>query len=149
MATVDEQDVVRESSFVIHPPPQEATGFAHGAPQGTRITIHASRITTMKGSVRRRSFTRAGRLVPAGAKHLRGRSVVLRAGQAIEWHSTGPREEILIAVSGTMHLERCDGHNRLKTTRLMAGQCAFLPMKTRHRVVNRSTRMAHYLYLTA
>lgn len=91
----------------------------------------------------------AGRVVPAGAARLRGRAVVLETGQAIAWHSTGSREEILIAVQGAIRIEYRDGSSRPHATTLTQGQCAFLPRAMRHRVVNRSGRVARYLYLTA
>jgi quercetin dioxygenase-like cupin family protein len=97
----------------------------------------------------RRSFSRAGKLVPAGAKRFRGRSVKLSPGQAIAWHSTGVREEMLIALAGRLQLERDDGAGSLKMTTLVAGQCAWIPSGTQHRVVNRARRKAQYLYLTA
>ncbi|MBI3319373.1 MAG: cupin domain-containing protein [Candidatus Omnitrophica bacterium] len=97
----------------------------------------------------RRSYRRAGRLVPPSATRLRGRSMILAPAQAVDWHSTDAREELLIALRGTVCVERKDGRKRITTISLLAGQCAFLPCATRHRVVNRSLRIAHYLYVTA
>lgn len=103
----------------------------------------------MKTRVVRRSYRRAGKVVPLQAKHFKGRSVKLAPGQAMDWHSTRNREEVLIALAGTIHLETENGSRAVKATRLFAGQCAFLPTRTRHQVTNRSRRVAHYLYLTA
>ena len=97
----------------------------------------------------RRSYRRAGRLVPSSAQRLRGRSIHLAPGHAVDWHSTGRREEILIAVGGRLWLEREEPSGRVRTATLAEGQCAFLPSGVRHRVVNRSRQPSQYLYLTA
>ena len=73
----------------------------------------------------------------------------LAPAQAVDWHSTDAREELLIALQGTVCVEREDGRRRITATSLPAGQCAFLPCATIHRVVNRSRKAAHYLYVTA
>lgn len=75
--------------------------------------------------------------------------MILAPTQAVEWHSTDVREELLIAVQGTLCVERENGRRRVISTNLRAGQCAFLPCSTVHRVVNRSRKVAHYLYVTA
>ncbi len=103
----------------------------------------------MRTRVVRRSYRRAGTVVPWQAKHFKGRSVKLAPGDSMDWHSTGNREEVLIALAGTLHLETEDGSRVVKTTRLRAGECAFLPTRTRHQVTNRSRGVVHYLYLTA
>ena len=107
----------------------------------------------------RRSYRRAGRLVPPASRRLRSRSMILKPGQSVEWHSTGSREELLIGISGTVTLEyracpprqtqrRRDGPRRIRRATLPAGGCLFLPHRIEHRVVNRASRMAHYIYLT-
>ena len=103
----------------------------------------------MKGRVRRRSYSRVGRLVPAGAAHFRGRSMRLLPGQGVEWHSTGRREEVLLAMTGTLWLEYEQPAHRVRNLKLSAGECVFLPQAVRHRVINRSLRTTRYLYLTA
>ena len=96
----------------------------------------------------RRSYRRAGRLIPASAGRLRSRSVILKSGGLVDWHSTGAREELLIGISGTATLEYRAGRRGLRRAALAAGSCLFLPRRVEHRVVNRSRRMAHYLYIT-
>lgn len=103
----------------------------------------------MRGRVRRRSYARAGRLVPSWAKRLRGRSVRLSSGEGVAWHSTDDREEILIALAGSLQLEVAQDRDRVKRVTLSAGHSAFLSHAVRHRVLNRSRHRAHYLYLTA
>ena len=75
--------------------------------------------------------------------------MILAPDQAVDWHSTGVREELLIALQGTVCVERQDGRRRIIATSLLAGQCAWLSCATIHRVVNRSRKTAHYLYVTA
>ena len=99
-------------------------------------------------TVTRRSYRRAGRLVPPSSRRLRSRSMILQPGQSVEWHSTGSREELLIGISGTATLEYRDGPRRVRRASLPAGGCLFLPCHVEHRVVNRASRMAHYIYLT-
>ena len=87
--------------------------------------------------------------MPPTARGLRARSVVLGRGQMMEWHSTRTREELLIALSGAVNVEVASPASRRRRTRLIAGQCAFLPRETMHRVVNDSKTKAHYMYVTA
>lgn len=103
----------------------------------------------MSARIVRRSFARPGRIVPPSAKHLRGRSIHLVPGRSIAWHTTGRREEIVIAVGGRLWLEREDRTGRLRPIVLAEGQCVFLPSGVRHRVVNRSRQTSRYLYVTA
>ena len=86
--------------------------------------------------------------MPSSAQRLRGRSIRLAPGDAVDWHSTDRREEILIAVGGRLWLEREDPSGRVRIATLAEGQCAFIPSGVRHRVVNRSRRSSRYLYLT-
>lgn len=67
----------------------------------------------------------------------------------MDWHSTGTREELLIALSGQLHVETQNSSSQLQRRSLRAGYCLFLPRRTLHRVVNRSARLARYLYVTA
>ncbi len=67
----------------------------------------------------------------------------------MDWHSTRSREELLIALAGRVSLEVHVASRVTRQIPLRAGQCAFLPAKTLHRVVNRSQTDAHYLYVTA
>ena len=99
--------------------------------------------------IRVTSFRKEGRVVPKRACGLRAGSVVLRPGGMMDWHSNGAREELLIALTGRVHLEAQTALRRVRRVALSAGQCALLPNETRHRVVNRSTVEARYLYVTA
>ena len=104
-----------------------------------------------------RSYERAGRLVPPDARLLRSRSVVLRVGERVDWHTTGDREELLIGVHGRVDVEvrspavmaiRDADSVPCRRIALDAGRCLFLPCETWHRVVNRSGCRVHYLYVT-
>ncbi len=103
----------------------------------------------MKRGIRRSSYTRPGRLVPANARGLRARSIVLDHGEQMAWHTTGMREELLITLAGRMRLEMPSRFHRVRSLLLRPGQCVFLPASTMHRVVNHSRAQAHYLYVTA
>ena len=67
----------------------------------------------------------------------------------MEWHTTGVREELLVILAGRVVLELQPSSSRRRVVSLGEGQCAFLPQATMHRVVNRSTHPARYLYVTA
>ena len=95
----------------------------------------------------RRSSRRPGKLLPSQAKRLRGRSLALKPGRAMAWHSTGSREELLMILTGRLQLELRARTGR-RALALVAGQCAFIPQDVVHRMVNRSRRPARYLYLT-
>lgn len=93
--------------------------------------------------------TRPGKLVPPAARRLKSRAIRLRTGQAVDWHTTGVREELIIVLAGAVRLEVRASVRRLRTTSVSAGWCAFVPHRVWHRVVNRSARPAHYVYVTA
>jgi mannose-6-phosphate isomerase-like protein (cupin superfamily) len=101
---------------------------------------------------------------------LRAGSVILRPREAMDWHSTGSREELVILLAGRVQIEadasgrpapgggarlarrsprRSGGGPCRRRWPLRAGQCAFIPRETSHRVVNRSQAIARYLYVTA
>ena len=64
------------------------------------------------------------------------------------WHSTRNREELLIALAGSVRIETRRGRASRRVG-LRAGQCAFVPRATEHRLVNASRRVtARYLYVT-
>ena len=86
--------------------------------------------------------------MPPTARGLRARSIVLGPGQVMDWHSTHHREELLIALRGHVSVEVQVALDRRCRVRLAAGQCAFLPHETVHRVVNDSGARAHYMYVT-
>jgi mannose-6-phosphate isomerase-like protein (cupin superfamily) len=65
------------------------------------------------------------------------------------WHSTHAREELIIALAGSLTLELQRSPRRLRRVALRGGACVWLPSRTRHRVLNRSRAMAAYLYVTA
>ncbi len=67
----------------------------------------------------------------------------------MEWHSTRAREELLLALRGAVRVEVRGPSGAVRRRLLKAGQCAWLPARTLHRVINRGTRRAHYLYVTA
>ena len=94
--------------------------------------------------LQRYSLRRPGRLTPPPARILRARSVQLSPAGSMDWHSTRNREELLIALHGVMRLEVLPRGGLT----LRAGESTFLPPRTRHRVVNRSRRIARYVYVT-
>ena len=102
----------------------------------------------MSSRIRRRSCLAAGRVVPPTANGLRSAVVILPPGGVMDWHSTNAREELLVALAGRMHVE-VSSVRRLRRLTLPEGFCVFLPRRTRHRVLNRSSSMARYLYVTA
>ncbi|MDP3703307.1 MAG: cupin domain-containing protein [Candidatus Omnitrophota bacterium] len=95
------------------------------------------------------SYRRAGRLLPRRAAGLRAGAVVLRPGNIIDWHSTKSREELLIAMQGLVRVEVKRPHRTPRRVPLKNGACLWLPPHTWHRVVNESTKLARYLYITA
>lgn len=106
--------------------------------------------TSRRANIVIRSYGAPGRLVPPRATGLRSRAVVLRPDKVMDWHSTGAREELLLVIRGVLQLEiEGSAVKRILRRPLRAGQCAFLPSQTTHRVVNRSTQRALYIYITA
>ena len=103
----------------------------------------------MSRRIVRRSFRRAGRLVPRRARGLRARSVVLARSASMPWHSTDRREELLIILEGRVQLETQRARAPVRVVPLRAGECVFLPVRTVHQVVNHSRRRAQYVYVTA
>ena len=97
----------------------------------------------------KRSYHRAGRLVPQRASGLRAGSVTLRPGETMDWHSTRDREELVVALTGRVLLEVQAAPERRSRVTLVAGVCAWLPPKTLHCIVNRGPQPARYLYVTA
>ena len=98
--------------------------------------------------ISRASYRRSGRLIPKRARGLRAGSVALKPGASMPWHTTDDREELIIALTGRIQIETERSQTSRLRTSLRAGQCALLPSRTRHAVVNRSTRTARYLYVT-
>jgi mannose-6-phosphate isomerase-like protein (cupin superfamily) len=97
--------------------------------------------------LRHYSILRAGRLTPPQARILRARAVRLLPAGVMDWHSTQHREELLIALDGTLRVELAAGQHP-RAVPLRAGECTFLPPRTLHRVINRSRRIARYVYVT-
>ena len=97
------------------------------------------------------SLRRAGRVIPRRANGLRAAVVVLKPGAVMAWHTTGSREELLIALAGQVHVRtaKAQKESQKRKAVIRVGQCAFLPRGTRHCVINRSMRNARYLYVTA
>ena len=67
----------------------------------------------------------------------------------MDWHSTHAREELLVALGGRVRVEVRGPSQKTRGFLLAAGRCAFLPRGTLHRLVNRSSTAARYLYITA
>ncbi len=104
---------------------------------------------SMSRGVERRSYAQAGKLVPKTAKRLRGRSVRLPPHGVMDWHSTGEREELVMALRGRLQIDYATQSGRTASVRVTTGQCAFIPSGVWHRVINRTTRVSQYLYVTA
>ena len=102
-----------------------------------------------RARVEKRSCGRPGRLVPEGARGLKAAVVLLAPSQAMDWHSTRDREELLIALQGRVDVECRPVAQRARRVRFAAGYSLFIPPQTLHRVVNRSSADARYLYVTA
>lgn len=94
------------------------------------------------------SYLREGRLVPKRPRGLRARSVLLGPGTVMDWHSTEQREELLIALAGTVRVEISRTKGAPAALVLRRGQSLLLPKATEHRVLNRSRSRSHYLYVT-
>ena len=75
--------------------------------------------------------------------------MVLTPGEAMVWHSTRQREELLLVLLGRMELEWYTLRGTCRRMALKVGQCAFLPSEVLHRTVNRSRAPIRYLYVTA
>jgi mannose-6-phosphate isomerase-like protein (cupin superfamily) len=95
--------------------------------------------------VARRSYLRSGRLLPSTARRLRSRAMILKPGNAVAWHSTRQREELLLGVAGSVRIDY--GAGRPRSLTMAAGQCVFIPPGTPHRVVNASSTAAQYIYV--
>lgn len=94
------------------------------------------------------SSRRAGRLIPRRARGLRAAVVVLPAGGVMDWHSTRDREELLVILYGIVRLDARQTAARLRSRRLPAGRCVWLPAQVMHRIVNPTRRSARYIYVT-
>ena len=79
---------------------------------------------------------------------MRARSLHVPPGCAVPWHSTGVREELIVALEGAVEIEWSGAGGRTRRLRLEAGSSVFLSCGTRHRVVNRRRKPAHYIYVT-
>lgn len=99
--------------------------------------------------VERRSYAQAGTLLPKTAKRLRGRSVRLAPHGVMDWHSTGEREELVMALRGRLQIDYATQSGRIASVRVATGQCAFIPSGVRHCVINLAKQTSHYLYVTA
>ena len=95
-----------------------------------------------------RSWHRSGRLVPPSAR-LCSRAMHLAPGEAIDWHSTKHREELLLVLSGILSLELDTPRRVRRVTRLKAGSTVYLRPHVMHRVRNASRRPLVYVYVTA
>ena len=102
----------------------------------------------MSARLVQRSWRRSGRLVPQSAK-LRSRAMHLAPGDAIDWHSTKDREELLLVLSGILSLELEAPERTQRVKRLRAGTTIYLPPHVTHRVRNASRQRLTYVYVTA
>ena len=107
----------------------------------------SSALRTPHSAIQIVSLQRAGRVIPRGTDGLRAAVVELKPGASMGWHSTGSREELLIALGGRVQVEVRTASRRWRAG-LIVGQCAFLPRATRHCVANRTGKRARYLYVT-
>jgi mannose-6-phosphate isomerase-like protein (cupin superfamily) len=80
---------------------------------------------------------------------LRAAVVVLKPDGAMAWHSTKAREELLVPLAGRVVLETRTPLGACRRYALSRERCAWLPVRTLHRVVNDSRSEARYLYVTA
>ena len=64
------------------------------------------------------------------------------------WHTTGRREELLIALEGRLVVEARAQRRRMRRWPLAAGRTLFLPPRTEHRVLQTGAHPAHYIYVT-
>ena len=101
------------------------------------------------GRIIRCSYALARKLIPPSAAYFKGRSMRLRRGEAVSWHTTGTREEVLIVLRGAAAVEYDRAPHRRARARVRAGECAFIPRHTRHRVRNPFPTPLRYLYFTA
>ena len=99
--------------------------------------------------IRLASLRKAGRVIPRRPRGLRAAVVILAPGDVMEWHSTGAREELLIALGGRVAVDVDVASRGRRRVALASGHSLFLPHRTRHRVINRSSVAARYLYITA
>ena len=102
----------------------------------------------MNRAIRRTSYLRPGRLMPRAARGLRAGSVVLKPQEAMAYHSTGAREELLIAVTGRLVVEARPSARAIRRIAMQRGQALLLPRHTPHTVANHSKARAAYLYIT-
>jgi quercetin dioxygenase-like cupin family protein len=98
-------------------------------------------------SIKPRSLLVSGKVVPESASRLKGRSIRLAKGGSMAWHSTQGREELIIAVSGKIHVQ-INSIKRTESILIRQGQCIFIPKNTEHRVLNKSQGTSRYLYVT-
>ena len=96
----------------------------------------------------RRSWRRSGRLAPLSAT-IRSRAIRLAPGEAVDWHSTKDREELLLVLSGVLSLELDRPGRTHRVKRLGVGATIYLPSHVTHRVRNASRRPLVYVYVTA
>ena len=102
----------------------------------------------MTRRIRHVSYLRSGRLIPKAAGGLRARSVGLRPGERMAWHSTGAREELLVMVRGCLRVDAETTPGRVRRLMVKSGEAVFLPQRTPHTVVNAFRAAARYLYVT-
>ncbi len=96
----------------------------------------------------KRRFDVPGRLIPNPTDGLRARCVWLLPEEAMHWHTTGAREELILVLEGQVRVETKPPRGRAKAMQACSGQSVFLPKGTAHRIVNLSRKSASYVYVT-
>jgi quercetin dioxygenase-like cupin family protein len=85
-----------------------------------------------------------GLVTPEDSKRMRSRVVVLEPGKEVGEHTTEDREELLTVLEGKVVLVGPDGEHPI-----VPGQAAFIPLGTKHNVINRTKAPARYMYVLA
>lgn len=88
---------------------------------------------------------RSAVLTVHNARHFKSGIVVLRPGEGVGAHNTGPREEVLVILSGSASVEA----NGERLEPAPAGSVVYLPAQTTHNVVNRGAEELRYVYVVS
>lgn len=99
---------------------------------------------TTKAQVHVASLEEPCLVTPEAAKRMRARVVTLEPGKEMGEHTTEDREELIVALEGSIVVVGPDGEHPLKV-----GQAAFVPLDTVHNVKNPTKKQARYMYVLA